>query len=257
MPTIKKESFGKLSDGREASVYTLRNTKGNELKVTDYGARIVSMRFRDKNFDNRFLLKTYPDASGYENDSAAGIVCVDGDAGKFAQIIWNSETFTEGVRFTAEVDGTSAEIIYSLSNDNEISIKYKATGASDISTQLVFSADALPDSKIVKVFDENSSSGKIAGSNSYAILDNPASVEMELGMFGYDIGCPIDYLDGGLKNAAEILSDAANILTLVYATQNNLHIAETDGGYAVKTSGAKNSDGVVSGQTVYIFKNRR
>lgn len=256
MPTIRKESFGALSDGRETLAYILRNTKGNELKVTDYGARIVSMRFRDKNFDNKFLLKTYPDASGYENDCEAGIVYVDGDAKKFAQIIWNTEIFTEGVRFTAEVDGTSAEIVYSLSNDNEISIKYKATGASDISTQLVFSADALPD-PTAKIFDENSSSGKISGANSYAILDKPASVEMELGMFGYDIGCPIDYLDGGLKNAAEILSDAASILTLVYATQNNLHIAEHDGGYAVKTSGAKNSDGVVSGQTVYVFKNRR
>lgn len=256
MPTIRKEAFGALSDGRETLAYILRNTKGNELKVTDYGARVVSMRFRDKNFTNKFLLKSYPDASGYEKDSAAGIVYVDGDAEKFAQIIWNGEIFTEGVRFTAEVDGTRAEIVYSLSNDNEISIKYKAAGASDISTQLVFSADALPDST-AKIFDEKSSSGKISGANVYEILDKPASVEMELGMFGYDIGCPIDYLDGGLKNAAEILSDAANILTLVYATQNNLHIAEHDGGFAIKTSGSKNSDGVVSGQTVYTFKNRR
>ena len=256
MPTTKKESFGKLSDGREASVYTMRNTKGNELKVTDYGARIVSMRFRDKNFTNKFLLKTYPDVSGYENDSAAGIVYVDGDAQKFAKILWNAEQFLEGVRFTAEVDGISAEIIYSLSNDNEISIKYKAKGAKDISTQLVFSADALPDSNI-SVFDEKSSKGKIAGENSYAIIDKPAEVEMEIGMFGYDIGCPIDYLEGGLKNAADILSDAANIALKIYATQNNLHVAEHEGGFAIKTSGSKSADGEITAQTVYVFKNRK
>ena len=28
MATIKKESFGKLSDGRSVDLYTLRNTKG-------------------------------------------------------------------------------------------------------------------------------------------------------------------------------------------------------------------------------------
>ena len=42
MATIKKESFGKLSDGREVELYTLRNTKGTEVKVTTYGARLVA-----------------------------------------------------------------------------------------------------------------------------------------------------------------------------------------------------------------------
>ena len=42
MATIKKESFGKLSDGRAVELYTLRNTKGTEVKVTTYGARLVA-----------------------------------------------------------------------------------------------------------------------------------------------------------------------------------------------------------------------
>ena len=255
MPTIKKESFGKLSDGQEASVYTLRNTKGNELKVTDYGARIVSMRFRDKSFTNRFVLKNYPDVSGYEKDDAAGIVYVDG-ATDFSKIIWKSEQTLEGVKFTAEINGKSAEVMYSVSNDNEISIKYKAQGAEDISTQLVFSADALPDTNI-KVFDEAATTGKISGKNVYSILDKPAEVEFVEGMFGYDIGCPIDYYEAGLKNAADILSDAANILLQIYATQNNLHVEEVDGGFAIKTSGTKSADGEITSQTVYILKNRK
>ena len=48
MAVIKKESFGKLSDGREAFLYTLRNTKGTEVKVTTYGARLVSWRIYGK-----------------------------------------------------------------------------------------------------------------------------------------------------------------------------------------------------------------
>lgn len=255
MPNISKESFGKLSDGREATVYSLRNNKGNTLKVTDYGARIVSLRFRDKNFDNRFLLKTYDSVSGYEKDAAAGIVYVDGDASKFANVLWNAEQITEGVKFTAEADGTRAEIVYSISNDNEISIKYKATGAADISTQLVFSADALP-APTIAVSDAKASKGQIAGSNVYDLLDKPAEVEMELGMFGFDIGCPIDYLDGGLKNAADILSDDAKILMQIFATQNKLHVDAHEGGFAVKTSGTPAKDGQIVAQTVYVFKNR-
>ena len=128
MPLIKKEISG------ESAIWTLRNTKGNELKVTDLGARVVSMRFRDKNFKNRVML----------NDDAAGFVLVDGGA-DFAKILWKSEQFIEGVKFSAELNGKSVAVTYSLSNDNEISIKYEAAGAEDISAQMIFSAEALPD----------------------------------------------------------------------------------------------------------------
>ena len=78
MPSIKKDAFGKLSDGREATIYTLRNIKGNELKITNYGARIVSMRFRNKDFQNKFVLKSYDDVSGYSDNLLlrAADVCI-------------------------------------------------------------------------------------------------------------------------------------------------------------------------------------
>lgn len=254
MPSIKKESFGKLSDGREATIYTLRNSKGNELKVTNYGARIVSMRFRNKDFENKFVLKTYSDVGGYEKDDAAGVVYID-DANEFDKILWDAEEIIEGLKLTAKVGEKSAEIIYSLSNDNEISIKYNAKGVADISTQLVFSADVLPDSNL-KIYDAAKSAGKISGKNTYNIIDKPAIVEMEVGMFGYDPGCPIDWVNAGLKNAADIVSDAADIILNIYATQNNLHVEELDGGFAIKTSGSKTADGEIKSQTVYVLKNR-
>lgn len=254
MPTIKKESFGKLSDGREATIYTLRNSKGNELKVTNYGARIVSVRFRNKDFENKFVLKNYPDVSGYEKDKAAGIVYIDG-ANDFDKILWDAEEIIQGVKFTAKVGEKSAEIIYSISNDNEISIKYSAKGIEDISTQLVFSADVLPDSSF-SIYDEAKSKGKISGKNVYSIIDKPAEVLMEVGMFGYDPGCPIDWLDAGLKNAADIVSEAADIMLNIYATQDNLHVEEVEGGFAIKTGGTKSDGGEIKSQTVYVLKNR-
>ena len=237
MPSIKKETFG------EGSVWTLRNTKGNELKVTNLGARVVSMRFRDKDFTNRAILK---------ND--ASTVLVD-DGADFAEILWQGEELIEGVKFTAKVGDKSAAITYSLSNDNEISIKYESNGVADISTQMTFNAEALPDVDI-RACQKGAAWEKISDEKIYPVTEK-AEVEMELGMFGYDPGCPIDYLEAGLKNAADLFSAPSSIDVKVYATQDKLHVEETDGGFAVKTGGTKSSDGKIKSQTVYVFKNRK
>lgn len=254
MATIKKESFGKLSDGRETLIYTLRNNKGNEFKVTDFGARVVSLRFRDKNFANKFVFKSYPDASGYENNFDAGVVFVDGGI-DFAKIIWQSEEIKEGVKFSAEIDNKKVQIIYGISNDNEISIKYEGENISDISTQIIFDKNSFTDAEIMP-YSEGEEKSKIS-TKIYKIIDKPAEVEFVEGMFGYDFGCPIDYYDAGLKNAADIFSDKTKILLQVYATQENLHVEEVDGDFAIKTSGTKIADNKIKSQTVYILKNRK
>ena len=76
MAEIKKESFGKLSDGREVFLFTLRNTKGTEVKVTSYGARLVSYIVRDKDFKKRDIVLGYDNAEAYEKDttSMGGVV---------------------------------------------------------------------------------------------------------------------------------------------------------------------------------------
>lgn len=239
MPSIKKETSG------EASVWTLRNTKGNELKVTDKGAKIVSMRFRDKDFSNRFLVKA---------DAAENTLLVDGGA-EFAEVIWQGEQLFEGVKFTAQQGDKSATIIYSLSNDNEISIRYEATGIADISTKIVFSAEALPDIDF-RACEKGAAWEKISGEKVYPVTQ-PAEVMMEVGMFGYDPGCPIDYLDAGLKNAANLFSDAASIEMIVYATQNEIHAQAVDGGFAMWTGGSNAADGKIKSQTVFMLKNRK
>ena len=253
MANVRSEYFGELS-GRDATLYTLRNSKGNELKITDYGARMVSMRFRDKYYNNKLMLQTYPDVSGYVADTSKGIVLID-DTHDFDKILWKVEHISEGLKFTAHVAERHVEIIYSLSNDNEISIKYSARGVKEISTQLIFDAEVLTDADI-RVYDEAKTQGKISGSNVYAIVDEPAVVEMEVGMFGYDPGCPIDWNDAGLKNAADIVSEVAGISVNVFVTQSNLHVDEVEGGFAIKTSDPAHQDGEIKAQTVYVFKNR-
>lgn len=226
MPAIRKETSG------EATIYTLRNTKGNELKVSNLGARVMSLRFRDKNFTNQFLLK--------ESD-----VFVDGGE-DFTKIIWQSEETLEGMKFTAAVGDKSATVTYSISNDNEISIKYASEGVKDISTQIVF---ALADVDF-RACQKGAAWEKVSDEKTYPVTE-PAEVMMEIGMFGYDPGCPIDYLEAGLKNAANLYSAVTSIDVIVYATQDEIHAQAVEGGLALKTSGA------ASGQTIYMIKNRK
>ena len=232
MPNFKKETQG------DSAVWTLRNNKGNELKVDERGAKIVSMRFCDKDYTNRFLVK----------DDAASAVCVDGSA-DFADIVWKSEQLIEGLKLSAEAGGKSVSVIYSLSNDNEISIKFEATGADDVAISPIFSADALPETKF-RSGQKGAAWEAFADEKTYPVTE-PAEVEMELGMFGYDLGCPIDYLDAGLKNGAFVFSEEASIELIVYSTQDELHAKAVDGGFTVGTFGG------AKGQVVYMIKNRR
>ena len=252
MPAIKKENFGTLSNGQTATLYTLRNNKGNEFKVTDYGARVVSLRFRNKKFENKFILLGHENVADYEkDDNSLGVVYVDGKD-HLANKIWDSEQFVEGVKFSTKDGDKEIAVTYSISNDNEVSVKYEAKGIDDVTTQLSFSGDVFTDPNF-KVFSDEFKGGD---SGVWPLIDKPAEVEFVEGMFGFDIGCPIDYYDAGLKNAADIVSEPANILMQVYASQNKLHVDKIDGGFAIKTSGTKNENGVIKSQTVYVIKNK-
>jgi aldose 1-epimerase len=61
---VKQESFGKTADGREAKVFTLTNSKGGEVRLTDYGATVVSLKM--------------PDRSGKSDDIVLGMSSIDG-----------------------------------------------------------------------------------------------------------------------------------------------------------------------------------
>jgi aldose 1-epimerase len=47
--TVRQQSFGKTADGTEELLFTCTNSNGCELKVTTYGARIVSLTVPDRN----------------------------------------------------------------------------------------------------------------------------------------------------------------------------------------------------------------
>ena len=172
MAIIKKESFGKLSDGREVELYTLCNTKGTEVKVTTYGARLVAWSAFGKDHERTDIVLGYADGASYEKDDtsmgglvgrhanriAGGKVTIDGKTYQldlntgshnqnhihggfqgFHQKLWTAEETDQGVKFTyhaADGEGgypgnMTVHVLYSLSNDNELSIRYEAVSDAD------------------------------------------------------------------------------------------------------------------------------
>jgi aldose 1-epimerase len=67
---MKKELFGKISNGKDVFLYTLKNKRGMEAKITNYGGIVVSLLVPDKSgkFDDVVLgydsLAHYVDSNG-------------------------------------------------------------------------------------------------------------------------------------------------------------------------------------------------
>ena len=55
--TVTKQSYGKTAAGENVDLYTLRNSKGVEAKITNYGGIVVSLKVPDRNgkFDDVVL----------------------------------------------------------------------------------------------------------------------------------------------------------------------------------------------------------
>ena len=85
------ENFGKLIDGRDCHLYTIENEKVI-LKVSDYGASIVSLILKEKNVD---IIQGFDSVDGYINDvpymgGSIGRVCNRIGYGKF---VLNDKTY--------------------------------------------------------------------------------------------------------------------------------------------------------------------
>ena len=67
---IEKTLFGKLDDGREVFLYTLKNNTGAEVKIINYGARVVSLTMPDRNGNFADIVTGYDSLKDYINDNS-------------------------------------------------------------------------------------------------------------------------------------------------------------------------------------------
>src|SRR5687767_13204484 len=63
--TTSRAPFGTLPDGTEISLYTLKNTAGTEMLVTNYGGIITALKTADKNGTFEDIVLGYDSLAGY------------------------------------------------------------------------------------------------------------------------------------------------------------------------------------------------
>ena len=68
---MKKELFGKTSDGREVNLYTLDNGKGMQAAITNFGGAVVALKVADRSGKFGDVVLGYENLQGYVTDKAS------------------------------------------------------------------------------------------------------------------------------------------------------------------------------------------
>ena len=72
---VTKQPFGKTPDGQQIDIYTLRNTRGAEAQIMNYGAIVVSLKVPDRNGKFGDVVLGFKDFDGYlKNDPYFGAI---------------------------------------------------------------------------------------------------------------------------------------------------------------------------------------
>jgi aldose 1-epimerase len=64
-PAIETATFGQMPDGREVKIFTLTNSHGYKARITDYGAKLVSLEVPDKDGQLANVILGYDSLSSY------------------------------------------------------------------------------------------------------------------------------------------------------------------------------------------------
>ncbi len=92
--------FGILSDGQEVNEYTLRNAKGMEARIIEYGAIIVSLTAPDKNGKFSDVVLGYDNLESYESDrSYFGTI-----VGRYGNRICKGKFALDGVNYQLNIN---------------------------------------------------------------------------------------------------------------------------------------------------------
>jgi aldose 1-epimerase len=167
--TTTRSAYGRLEDGTEVSLYTLTNTVGTTMTVTNYGGIIVSLKTPDKSGTFEDIVLGYDSLSGYLksnpyfgaiigrygnriakgkfklDDQTYNLAVNDGEnhlhggIKGFDKVVWTADNYITPDGAVVKLTYTSkdleegypgnleTEVVYTLTNDNDLKIDYKAT----------------------------------------------------------------------------------------------------------------------------------
>jgi aldose 1-epimerase len=166
--TMNKEKFGTV-EGKQIDIYTLTNKNGAKVKITNYGAIVVSLMMPDRNGNLADVVSGYDSLAGYINDKSFfgatvgrygnrigkgkfplnreeyqltindGQNHLHGGVKGFYKAVWNAEPVENDSAPSLNLTYVSPDgeegypgtvtmmITYTLTNDNELKIKYEGT----------------------------------------------------------------------------------------------------------------------------------
>ena len=99
--SVTKQSFGKTSSGENIDLYTLRNAKGMEAKITNYGGIVVSLTAPDRNGAFADIVLGFNDLESYltKNDPYLGALI-----GRYGNRIAKGRFTLNGVEYKLAVN---------------------------------------------------------------------------------------------------------------------------------------------------------
>lgn len=98
--SITETDFGKTADGQKATLFTLRNTQGMEVKITNYGGIITHWLAPDKNGKFEDVVLGYDSLGGYLKETPYFGALV----GRYGNRIANGKFTLDGKTYTLAVN---------------------------------------------------------------------------------------------------------------------------------------------------------
>lgn len=123
--SMKKQSFGKLADGTEATLYVLTNKNGVEVAVSDFGATIVTIKTRDHGGNLADIVAGYDSAAQYE----AGKNYFGATIGRYGNRIAHGEFTLDGKKYKLAKNNNENHLHGGLQGFNKV-----MWSAEDVST---------------------------------------------------------------------------------------------------------------------------
>jgi len=93
---IQKVEFGKTPDGKTVNLFTIKNTNGVELKVSEFGATLVSLKVPDREGNFKDIIQGFDNLEGYIKDNTFQGVT----AGRYANRIGKGKFTLDGKEYT-------------------------------------------------------------------------------------------------------------------------------------------------------------
>lgn len=121
---MKTEAFGSIQSGKKATLYILENKNHTVVKVTDFGATLVSVLFTDKDGVMKDMVLGYDDAASYEK----GTSCFGATIGRNGNRIKDARFTIDGKEWVIEANENNNSLHSGKNGFNHLMWEMKESG---------------------------------------------------------------------------------------------------------------------------------